>query len=261
MRLILSPAKKMRVDTDSFAPAALPRFLPEAQAILSRLRELDDGQLQALWRCNDSIAAENIRRVREMDLRRGLTPAVMAYDGIQYRYMAPGVLDDRALGHVEEHLRILSGFYGVLRPFDGVVPYRLEMQARLAIGEHRDLYAYWGRRLADALAEETDTVIDLASAEYSRAVLPHLPAGVRVIRCVFGQLVNGRVVEKGTLCKMARGRMVRFLAEGNIRTPEGLREFDGLTYAFSPERSTAGEYVFLPVSAPAAAPRRPEPEF
>ena len=261
MRLILSPAKKMRVDTDSFVPSALPRFLPEAEEILSRLRELDDRQLQALWKCSDSIAAENIRRVREMDLRRGLTPALMAYDGIQYQYMAPGVLDDRALRYVEEHLRILSGFYGLLRPFDGVAPYRLEMQARLAVGSGKDLYAYWGRKLADALAEETDTVIDLASAEYSRAALPHLPGTVRVIRCVFGQLVNGKVVEKGTLCKMARGRMVRFLAERDIREPEGLQEFDGLTYAFSPERSSPEEYVFLPVSTPVSPGRRPEPEF
>ena len=122
---------------------------------------------------------------RVMDLRQGLTPALLAYEGIQYRYMAPGVFTEEEFSYVQERLRILSGFYGLLRPFDGVVPYRLEMQAKLAVAGARDLYAFWGDTLALALAKNTDVIFNLASKEYSRSVIPHLPAGIRLVSCVF----------------------------------------------------------------------------
>ena len=144
MRVIISPAKKMKTDTDSFPCRDLPVFLSRTERILSRLGELSAAQLKALWKCNDQIAQLNVQRLRDMDLRSILTPAIIAYEGIQYRYMAPGVFTDRELSYVQEHLRILSGFYGILRPFDGVTPYRLEMLAKLPMGEAKDLYGFWG---------------------------------------------------------------------------------------------------------------------
>ena len=95
-----------------------------------------------------------------MDLRGRLTPAVLSYEGIQYQYMAPGVFETGQFAYLQEHLRILSGFYGLLRPFDGVVPYRLEMQARLPVDGHRDLYGFWGDKPARALAGETDLLVE-----------------------------------------------------------------------------------------------------
>ena len=91
MRIIIAPAKKMRADPDSLAPAGLPDFLPETEVLCAALRSMDPAALQRLWRCNDRIAALNVRRLEEMDLRRNLTPAILAYEGIQYQYMAPGV--------------------------------------------------------------------------------------------------------------------------------------------------------------------------
>ena len=245
MRLILSPAKKMRVDTDTLAPTAMPRFLPRTQRLLERLRELSYGELKALWRCSDAIAEENFARLQQMDLHRSLTPALLSYDGIQYKYMAPQVFTEEEFAYVQEHVRILSGFYGLLRPFDGVTPYRLEMQAKLPVDDAADLYAFWGDSLARSLAEETDTVVDLASEEYSRSVVRHFPPSVRLVRCIFGELQNGRVVEKGVRCKMARGEMTRFLAERRADVPEEMCYFDRLGYRFSPERSTKKLYVFL----------------
>ena len=131
MRLIISPAKKMKVDTDSFPCHRLPAFLPQTQEILARLQRLSGQELKSLWKCSDKIALLNQQRLACMDLHRMLTPAILAYEGIQYQYMAPGVFNQEELAYVEEHLRILSGFYGLLRPFDGVTPYRLEMQARV----------------------------------------------------------------------------------------------------------------------------------
>ena len=180
-----------------------------------------------------------------MDLRRSLTPAILAYEGIQYRYMAPGVMETAHLDYLREHLRILSGFYGLLRPFDGVVPYRLEMQARLAVDGCRDLYQFWGGRLARQLASETDLVLNLASKEYSKAVEAHLPKSVRWITCVFGEAEQGRVIEKGTRCKMARGQMVRWLAENRVTFPEELQAFDQLGYRFRQTVSEKNHSVFF----------------
>lgn len=245
MRIIISPAKKMQVDEDSLAPEALPGFLTETEQLLSALRALSAGQLQALWKCNDALAKLNVERVEKMELSAHLTPAILSYEGIQYQYMAPGVMERAQLDYLREHLRILSGFYGVLRPFDGVTPYRLEMQARLAVGECRDLYGFWSGKLAQTLAGETDCIINLASKEYSRAVKPHLPDACRFLTCTFAEWKNDKLVEKGTACKMARGQMVRWMAEQNVSDPEQLREFRELDYQYSPEHSAEHEFVFI----------------
>ena len=245
MRIIISPAKKMRTDTDSFACRGLPVFLDKTEQLCERLQKMSGGELRRLWKCNDQIAEQNIERLRIMDLRRNLTPAILSYVGIQYQYMAPGVLTADELEYVEEHLRILSGFYGILRPFDGVTPYRLEMQAKLAVGETRNLYDFWGACIAEDLLAETDCIIDLASKEYSRCVTPYLTSGTRIISCVFGERKNGKIVEKGTQCKMARGEMVRYMAERQIREPGEMRAFDRLGYRFSPKDSGDDTYVFV----------------
>ena len=245
MRIIIAPAKKMNTDLDSFSPETLPQFLDQTERLMSALQVMSPKELQALWKCNDIIAGLNVERLRDMELRRRLTPAVLAYEGIQYRYMAPGVFETCQFAYIRKHLRILSGFYGLLRPFDGVTPYRLEMQARLSVDGHKDLYDFWDGRLAGQLAMETDFVLDLASKEYSRAVEPHLPPAVRFLNCTFGELKGGKVVEKGTMCKMARGQMVRWLAENNITDPEDIKDFADLDYRFSSAHSTENNYVFI----------------
>ena len=245
MRIIIAPAKKMNMDLDSFPLEALPQFLGQTERLMCTLQSMSPKELQTLWKCNDAIARLNVERLRDMDLRRRLTPAVLAYEGIQYRYMAPSVFETDQLVYIREHLRILSGFYGLLRPFDGVTPYRLEMQARLSVDGHRDLYDFWGAKLAGQLATETDFVLNLASKEYSHAVESHLPPAVRFLTCTFGELKDGKVVEKGTMCKMARGQMVRWLAENNVTDPDDIKDFADLDYHFFPACSSKNNYVFI----------------
>lgn len=139
----------------------------------------------------------------------------------------------------------LSGFYGILRPFDGVTPYRLEMQAKLPVAGTRDLYSFWGDTLAAALFAETDCIVNLASKEYSVCISRYLPESMRFITCVFGELKEGKVAEKATMCKMARGEMVRYMAEHDVTNPEEIQKFDRLRFAFSPEHSNENTYVFL----------------
>lgn len=245
MRIIISPAKKMNVDTDSLPWKDLPVFLPRTQQLCGVLQAMSYEELKKLWKCNDSIAELNLNRLQQMDLHSQLTPAVLAYEGIQYQYMAPGVFSDREFAYIQERLRILSGFYGVLKPFDGVTPYRLEMQAKLRIGEKKDLYDYWGGILAESLFSESDCIVNLASKEYSACVSRYLPVNVRFITCVFGEEKNGKVIEKGTMCKMARGEMVRYMAENQIIDPEKIKGFDRLGYRFDKDRSNDKEFIFI----------------
>ena len=245
MRIIISPAKKMRVDTDTLPWKDLPCFIEKAEALYRKLQSMSREQLKKLWKCNDAITDQNMERLHTTDLRSCLTPAVLSYEGIQYQYMAPGVFTREEFDYVQEHLRILSGLYGLLRPFDGVTPYRLEMQAKLEFHEAKDLYSYWGRAIAEELCRETDCIVNLASQEYSQCVSRYLDPGTRLITCVFGEENGEKIVEKGTLCKMARGEMVRYLAQTQAQTPEALQGFHRLDYVFSPRHSDASRYVFL----------------
>lgn len=245
MRIIISPAKKMKSDTDNFAWESLPQFLKKAEQLKAFMQAMPSNKLQALWGCSDTIAKLNIDRLEHMNLKKNLTPALFSYEGLQYQYMAPDVLEQKDFFYLNEHLRILSGFYGLLRPFDGVTPYRLEMQARLDAGNHKNLYAFWGSSLADALCAETEVVVNLASKEYSDAVRPYLPEKTRFITCVFAQRKGDKLVEKGTFCKMARGQMVRFMAQNNLVEPEQIKAFSELSYRFSAIESDKTRFVFI----------------
>lgn len=235
----------MNVDTDSLPWNALPQFADRTQVLLDTLRDMSYAELKNLWKCNDSIAELNFERVNTVNLQKRLTPAVLSYEGIQYQYMAPGVFTCDEMDYITQHLRILSGFYGILRPFDGVVPYRLEMQAKLKADGKKDLYDFWGSTLAEQLAKETDCIINLASKEYSIAVSKHLPESVKFITCVFGEIKENKVIEKGTACKMARGEMVRFMAENNITDAEQIKAFDRQNYRFCAQRSDENTFVFI----------------
>ena len=116
MRIIISPAKKMNVDTDSLPVRDLPAFLDRTEEICRELQSKSPEELQKLWKCNDQIAALNVERLQKMDLRRNLTPAVLAYEGIQYQYMDPNVFTSKEYDYIQEHLRILSGFTGFCAP-------------------------------------------------------------------------------------------------------------------------------------------------
>ncbi len=244
MRIILSPAKRMNEDLDTLAPQGLPLYIEQAEEILSWLRKQFQESLQKLWRCNDKIAVQNFERLEHMDLYSRLTPALLSYDGIAYQYMAPVVFEDVQYDYVQEHLRILSGFYGVLRPMDGVAPYRLEMQAKAAVNGHKDLYDLWGDRLYQAVKDESGIIINLASKEYSKCIEKYLTKDDKYITIVFCEESHGKLVTKGTYAKMARGEMVRFMAERQIENPLEMKNFDRLGYTYREDLSTHTKYVF-----------------
>ena len=244
MKIILSPAKKMNMDPDRLAPSGLPDFLDQTEEILAWLRDRSYEELKTLWKCNDKIAQQNVDRLKHMELRNQLTPAVLAYEGIAYQYMAPTVFEDGHYEYVQEHLRILSAFYGVLRAMDGVTPYRLEMQAKASIGGKKDLYELWGSRLYEAIRDESRIIINLASKEYSKCIEKYLTPDDIYITITFCEKSGDKLVTKGTYAKMARGEMVRYMAEHQIEDPIEIRRFDRLGYMFRDDLSADNEYIF-----------------
>lgn len=245
MRIIISPAKQMVRDTDSLHWNQLPDFMKETGELFTYLKERTYEELKSMWKCSDKIASLNYERLHASNLHEQLTPAILAFEGIQYQYMAPGVFEEQELEYLEEHLRILSGFYGILRPFDGVIPYRLEMGTKFTEAPWKSLYEFWGGKLAEHLSSETGCIVNLASKEYSKSITRHLQGDVKVVTCVFGEKTGGKVVEKGTLAKMARGEMVRYMAEKGIENLEEIQAFPYLNYSFSEDLSDEETYIFI----------------
>ena len=246
MKIIISPAKKMNID-DIFEYRSKPVFFEQAEEIMNYMKNLSYDECKTIWKCSDKLAQLNYDRVVNMDLNYRLTPALFSYEGIQYQYMGARVLSRDALEYLQDNLRILSGFYGILKPLDGVVPYRLEMQSKFINYKNKDLYEYWADKIANSLFEETNLIINLASKEYSKCVEKYLKnsPGTKFITCVFGEINGDKVIEKGTLAKMARGEMVRYLAQNNVYDLEGLKKFDKLGYKYSQEKSNENTYVFI----------------
>ena len=245
MRIIISPAKKMIEDTDSLDYNYLPFFIKDTEVLFRYLKKLAYEELKSIWNCSDKIATINYERIQKMDLYRNLTPAILSFEGIQYQYMAQRVFETKEFEYLEKHLRILSGFYGMLRPFDGVIPYRLEMQAKLRGEKINSLYDFWNQKLADRLFAEADCIVNLASKEYCKCITNYLDNNKRFITCVFGEIIGEKVVEKGTLVKMARGEMVRFMANNQIEDVEDIKKFAGINYKYDESLSNDNTFIFI----------------
>lgn len=245
MKIIISPAKKMEICNDDILSESTPCFIEKTQILYEVLRNLSYEDLKLLLSCNDDIALLNFERYAHMNLKKNLTPAIISYNGIQYKYMAPNVFNNNEFDYLKRHLRILSGFYGILNPFDGVVPYRLEMQAKLKFDNYKNLYNFWGDSIYKELTKNDNIILNLASKEYSKTVEKYLTSKDLFITCIFGTLKDSKIKIKATEAKMARGLMVRYLAENQIENVEKIKNFSELNFSYSKEHSTEKEFVFL----------------
>lgn len=244
MQIIISPAKKMLVDRDSFNVETMPKFLDKTRELEKYLKSRTQAELKKLWKASDKITTEGVKQLEKMDLNNNLTPALVAYHGIQYQYMAADLFTQEALDFAQEHLKILSGFYGILRPFDGVTPYRLEMNAKMTGFRDYSLYHFWESRIADTLFKEDNLVINLASKEYSRSVRPYITDERQMIDIDFLEEKNGKWKTIGTHAKMARGEMTRFICENQIKNPADLQDFHDFDFEFDLKNSTKNNYIF-----------------
>ncbi len=252
MLFLLSPAKSLDYESPLGPhPHTAPLFVKQSQALISLLRKQSPQQIATLMSLSDKLAALNVARYAAWSPKateKNARQAVLAFDGDVY-----GGLDARNLGAedlswVQEHVCILSGLYGVLRPMDLMQPYRLEMGTRLDNPQGRNLYHYWGTQIADYLntrlqADISPVVINLASQEYFKAVDTRA-LKARVVECVFEEYKNGEYKVISFLAKRARGLMARFAATEQLIKPEQLRAFDADGYAWNAAKSSPARYVF-----------------
>lgn len=250
MIILLSPAKSL--DFDSPAPEVQPtplRFEPEAERLVRSAARLSKARLKQIMPVSDALIDLNYARYRGFH-DQPERPAAFAFNGDVYTGLSARTLDEPALSFAQDHVRILSGLYGLLRPFDTIRPYRLEMGTRWA-PRHKSLVAYWGDRIAAAIAEDLsagsgDTVVNLASQEYFAAAEKGLARrGIRIVTADFRQQGPKGPRFVSFDAKRARGMAARFLCENRHSDPEALKGFDSDGYRFDADASDDSIWRFV----------------
>ena len=252
MLLILSPAKALDYKTPPHvATYTMPAFLERSATLIRQLRELSPADIANLMDLSDPLAVLNFNRYAEWSLPftpENAKPAVLAFDGDVYDGLAAKTLSADDLAFAQQHVRILSGLYGILKPLDLMQAYRLEMGTKFKNEGGKDLYAFWGETLLTAInAELADmarpVVVNLASEEYFKAAVGRKIAG-EVIQPVFEDWKNGKYKIISFYAKRARGLMTRYAVLNRLTQPEDLQGFDLDGYAFAPEASDKTTWVF-----------------
>ncbi len=252
MLALVSPAKKLDFDQlDRPLPHSMAVFEKDTKALVRTARQLSQTELQRLMKLSDSLSELNHKRFKSfaaVSTPDNAKQAALAFAGDTYTGLQAASLDDDDLAYAQDHLRILSGLYGLLRPLDLIQPYRLEMGRRLANPRGADLYDFWGDKLAkaiDALVadHEVPVVINLASNEYFKATKAK-SLKARVITPAFKEVKDGEARVIGMFAKQARGAMARFMINNRIETPEDLQAFKEGGYKYQAKLSGGNDWVF-----------------
>ena len=252
MIIVISPAKALDYETPpTTALHTQPDFLDHAGELIDILREKSPAQIAELMSLSDQLSSLNVARYASWSrpfAADNAKQALLAFNGDVYEGLDAKTLDDDDLAWAQDHLRILSGLYGVLRPLDLMQPYRLEMGIRLANPGGKDLYAFWGERIVDALNVSlletgASALVNLASEEYFKSVRVKKLAAP-VIQPVFEDWSGGKYKVVSFYAKRARGLMSRYVIQNRIDDIEGLKDFAAEGYAFAADASEPDRLVF-----------------
>lgn len=250
MLIVLSPAKSLDLDSPSTTTQhSTPEFIDRAAELIKVLRTYSPARISELMSLSDALSMLNVSRYAHWHPDHdGARQAIMSFNGDVYAGLDARTLDPQALDYAQRQVRILSGLYGLLRPLDRMHPYRLEMGTRLQNPRGKDLYAFWGTTITEALNRQVaetgaKALVNLASEEYFKSVKPK-QLSVPVIVPVFEDWKNGKYKIISFFAKRARGMMARHAAANGIQDPEQLKEFAVDGYAFEPSVSGEREWVF-----------------
>ncbi|RTZ98853.1 MAG: peroxide stress protein YaaA [Deltaproteobacteria bacterium] len=254
MLMVLSPSKGQEFDHPAppFAHT-IPDHLEQSVRLIGELKKLTQPDLRQLMDISDKIADLNVKRYRAFSVP--FTPenarqALFAFKGDVYSRIPADSYSRKDLAYAQDHLRILSGLYGTLRPLDLIQPYRLEMKTRLKTTAGDNLYDFWGERITQSLnaamaaLEETPVLVNLASTEYFKAIKPKKLTG-RLLTLHFKEIKNGKSKVIAIFAKRARGMMAHFMIKNRIKNPEEIKQFDTAGYRFSTGDSDADNWRFV----------------
>ena len=248
MLTLISPAKSLNTAPHTAAiEATEPHFLDATAKLLKSAQKLKPKAIGELMGISPALSRLNYERYRGFEAQAAM-PGVFMFDGDVYDGLQARTLDAAALGWAQDHLRILSGLYGVLRPMDDIRPYRLEMGSQLKTGRATSLYQFWGDTLAKSLSDElqaqgSDTIVNLASQEYARAALTKA-LKARVVSPRFLEIKGNEARIISFFAKKARGLMARYMIDHRVDGPDGLKDFNIAGYAFRSDLSSEGDWVF-----------------
>lgn len=244
MYFIISPAKKMRYQEYIEITTTQPLFIDKANYLVTKLNKLSLNEIKTIFKCNDNIALKSYNQYQNFH-QLLTTPAIFCFDGIQYTYMGAKIFTNDEYHYLQDHLFIISGLYGLLRPLDEIKPYRLDFEINFSFDSNQNLYDFWSSSLHDYLFKNDDIVINLSSSEYSKSISKFLSNKDKFITIYFYEQENDKLVEKGVYCKMARGAMVRYIAENRISDIEKIKQFNQLNYKYDENLSTNDKIVFI----------------
>lgn len=245
MLVLLSPAKTMTQRTNCRKTVALPNFLDETRFIMEHLQTLQVEELEQIMKISPKIALQNYERYQKFSYDENGTPALFSYTGLQYKNISVDSFSVEDMDFANQCVRIISGLYGVLAPNSSVYPYRLDFAMKLKFPGYSNLYEVWGNKIFDFLSKEDDIMINLASKEYAKVILPYVKPGSRVITCSFYVEKNGKQKMESTAAKMARGLMTSYIVRNRLREPEGLKSFSEGGFLYEKTLSSDGEFVFI----------------
>jgi cytoplasmic iron level regulating protein YaaA (DUF328/UPF0246 family) len=252
MLTVISPAKTLDYETPATTEAhTLPTQLTQSRKLIRRLRQLGSDDLSGLMNISDNLAELNQQRFKKWKTPfkpENARQALFAFKGDVYLGLDAYSLDEDAVEFAQQHLRILSGLYGILRPLDLMQPYRLEMGTRLDTEAGSNLYQFWNERITRALNQElrqsqADTLVNLASNEYFKAVKPKL-LKAQIVTPTFREYHKGEYRFISFTAKKARGLMSRFMIDQRIDDAEGLKDFNYEGYRFAPKLSNEHDWMF-----------------
>ncbi len=254
MLILLSPAKKLdfRQESRYTQNFSLPLLVDQAQELVRDLARMSSEELASLMGISPQLAELNAARFREFELPfhpGNAKQAILCFSGEVYQQIKVAELKEADYQYAQQHLRILSGLYGLLRPLDLIQPYRLEMGTRLPNAKGKDLYEFWGNDITEALRRElaampNPVVVNLASHEYFKSVKPR-GLQARVVTPLFKEDRGKELKTIFLYAKQARGTMARFAIDHRLEDPETLKSFDGMGYQFRPELSSEDEWIFV----------------
>ncbi|MDM7859494.1 peroxide stress protein YaaA [Alteromonas sp. ASW11-36] len=248
MLVVLSPAKNLDVEPVSLSlPATQPELMSETRELVDTCKQLSPANLASLMRISDKLALLNAERFNSFEFPftvENAKPAVLTFNGDVYTGLDAGSLSEDDLAFAQQHVRILSGLYGVLRPLDLMQAYRLEMGTKLDNPKGKNLYEFWGDKVTEQLnAEQQPVLINLASNEYFK-VVSKKTLNARVITPVFKDTKNGKLKVISFFAKKARGLMARYIIENRVTDAEQLKQFNAAGYTFDATLSSDKELVF-----------------
>ena len=245
MIAIISPSLTMEECSDNYTNLTIPFQVDMAKKIVSRINELNIQDMKSIMNINEKLATINKLRYKKIKFDNNGSPAILSYTGTVYKNINASIFDLDEIEFCKKHVRILSGLYGILKPYDSIYEYRLELKTKIDIEDSNNLYDYFGNSIYKCLISEDREIVNLCSGEYSKAIILYLTNEDKFITCSFKINKNGVLKTFATDAKDTRGRMINFIVKNKINNVELLKNFNENGYVFREELSNDSEYVFV----------------